>query len=79
MPLVERDQSERIVRRQFDLIGATTGIDVVGEWDMSWYSRFKKLQGPKEAPNYDLVVIDSLDGCNDSNPYEENRGSMRCP
>ena len=73
------DQSERIVRRQFDLIGVTTGVDVVGEWDMSWYSRFKKLQGPKEAPNYDLVVIDSLDGCNDSNPYEENRREYALP
>ncbi len=73
------DQSERIVRRQFDLIGVTAGVDVVGEWDMSWYSRFKKLQGPKEAPNYDLVVIDSLDGCNDSNPYEENRREYALP
>jgi len=67
------------VRRQFDLIGVTGGVDVVGEWDMSWYSRFKKLQGPKEKPNYDLVVIDSLDGCNDSNPYEENRREYALP
>ena len=73
------DQNERIVRRQFDLIGVTGGVDVVGEWDMSWYSRFKKLQGPKEKPNYDLVVIDSLDGCNDSNPYEENRREYALP
>lgn len=73
------DQSERIVRRQFDLIGVTGGVDVVGEWDMAWYSRFKKLQGPKGKPNYDLVVIDSLDGCNDSNPYEENRREYALP
>ena len=73
------DQSERIVRRQFELIGASSGVDVVGEWDMSWYNRFKKIQGPKEAPKYDLVVIDSLDGCNDSNPYEENRREYALP
>jgi len=73
------DQSERIVRRQFDLIGVGTGVDVVGEWDMSWYSRFRKIQGPKGKPNYDLVVIDSLDGCNDSNPYEENRREYALP
>lgn len=73
------DQSERIVRRQFDLIGVNAGVDVVGEWDMSWYSRFRKIQGPKDAPNYDLVVIDSLDGCNDSNPYEENRREYALP
>ena len=73
------DQNERIVRRQFDLIGVTGGVDVVGEWDMSWYSRFKKLQGPKDKPKYDLVVIDSLDGCNDSNPYEENRREYALP
>ena len=73
------DQSERIVRRQFELIGASSGVDVVGEWDMSWYNRFKKLQGPKDKPKYDLVVIDSLDGCNDSNPYEENRREYALP
>lgn len=73
------DQSERIVRRQFDLIGVGAGVDVVGEWDMSWYSRFRKIQGPKGKPNYDLVVIDSLDGCNDSNPYEENRREYALP
>ena len=73
------DQSERIVRRQFDLIGVGTGVDVVGEWDMSWYSRFRKIQGPKGKPNYDLVIIDSLDGCNDSNPYEENRREYALP
>ena len=28
---------------------------------------------------YDLVIIDSLDGCNDSNPYEENRREYALP
>jgi len=80
------DQSERIVRRQFKLIGVESGVDVVSEWDMSWYARFRKLQGGginefgHYAPgNYDLVVIDSLDGCNDSNPYEENRREYALP
>ncbi len=80
------DQSERIVRRQFKLIGVENGVDVVSEWDMSWYARFRKLQGggvdefDNYTPgNYDLVVIDSLDGCNDSNPYEENRREYALP
>ena len=47
------------------LIGCDKNVRVVTEWDMQWYSRFKKMQN-KYA--YDLVVIDSLDGCNDSNP-----------
>ena len=69
------DQNERILRRQFKMIDAGSGIKVMGEWDMSWYRRFCKYQ---KAGKYDLVVIDSLDGCNDSNPYEENRRSLRC-
>jgi hypothetical protein len=80
------DQSERIVRRQFKLIGVESGVDVVSEWDMSWYARFRKLQGGGvnefghyTPGNYDLVVIDSLDGCNDSNPYEENRREYALP
>jgi hypothetical protein len=80
------DQSERIVRRQFESIGVTSGVSVVGEWDMQWYRRFCKLQGGgvdengKYTPGkYDLIVIDSLDGCNDSNPYEENRREYALP
>ena len=38
--------------------------------------RFCKYQ---KANKYDLVVIDSLDGCNDSNPYEENRREFALP
>ena len=68
--LANGDQNERILRRQFEMIDAGKNIDVVGEWDMQWYRRFCKYQ---KKGKYDLVVIDSLDGCNDSNPYEENR------
>ena len=70
------DQSERITRRQLNLIGVESGVDVVGEWDMAWYRRFCSFQQAKE---YDLIVIDSLDGCNDSNPYEENRREYALP
>jgi len=80
------DQSERIVRRQFDAIGVNSGVDVVGEWDMQWFRRFCKIQGggvdDKDVytpGKYDLIVIDSLDGCNDSNPYEENRREYALP
>ena len=70
------DQNERILRRQMKLIGCDKNVRVVTEWDMQWYARFKKMQN-KYA--YDLVVIDSLDGCNDSNPYEENRREYALP
>lgn len=70
------DQNERITKRQFNLIGVERGVDVVGEWDMQWYKRFCRIQ---EEHKYDLVVIDSLDGCNDSNPYEENRREYALP
>ena len=70
------DQSERVLKRQFELIGVTTGVDVVAEWDMAWYRRFCRMQ---EEGKYDLIVIDSLDGCNDSNPYEENRREYALP
>ena len=70
------DQNERIVRRQFEGIGVDHGVDVIGEWDMAWYRRFCRMQ--KEG-QYDFVVIDSLDGCNDSNPYEENRREYARP
>ena len=80
------DQGSRIVRRQFEALGVETGVDVVGEWDMSWYSRFKRIQGggidesgAYTPGRYDLIVIDSLDGCNDSNPYEENRREFALP
>jgi len=75
------DQSERITRRQFNLIGVERGVDVVGEWDMAWYRKFCKLQGGGTGVKgrYDLIVIDSLDGCNDSNPYEENRREYALP
>tara|TARA_R100000234_G_scaffold52301_1_gene31400 strand:- start:2289 stop:3287 length:999 start_codon:yes stop_codon:yes gene_type:complete len=58
------------------LIGCDKNVKVVTEWDMQWYSRFKKIQKKNQ---YDLVVIDSLDGCNDSNPYEENRREYALP
>lgn len=73
------DQSERITRRQFNLIGVDRGVDVVGEWDMAWYRKFCRIQGPKGQGKYDLIIIDSLDGCNDSNPYEENRREYALP
>jgi len=70
------DQNERIVRRQFMQLGVEYGVDVIPEWDMNWYRRFCKLQ---KKYKYDLIVIDSLDGCNDSNPYEENRREYALP
>lgn len=70
------DQNERIVRRQFMQLGVECGVDVIPEWDMNWYRRFCKLQ---KKYKYDLIVIDSLDGCNDSNPYEENRREYALP
>ena len=70
------DQNERILRRQFSMIDAGSGIKIMPEWDMQWYRRFCKYQ---QAGKYDLVVIDSLDGCNDSNPYEENRREFALP
>jgi RecA-family ATPase len=70
------DQSARTTRRAFHLIGVDKGVDVVPEWDMQWYRRFCKMQN---ANKYDLVIIDSLDGCNDSNPYEENRREYAMP
>ena len=70
------DQNERIVRRQFMQIGVDRGVDVIGEWDMMWYRKFCKIQ---KKHKYDLVIIDSLDGCNDSNPYEENRREYALP
>ena len=70
------DQNERILRRQFAAIGVERGVDVIGEWDISWYRRFVKIQ---KKHKYDLIVIDSLDGCNDSNPYEENRREYAMP
>jgi hypothetical protein len=70
------DQNERIVRRQFMQLGVDKGVDVIGEWDMMWYRKFRRIQ---KKHKYDLVVIDSLDGCNDSNPYEENRREFALP
>jgi hypothetical protein len=57
-------------------IGVDRGVDVIGEWDMMWYRKFCKIQ---KKHKYDLVIIDSLDGCNDSNPYEENRREYALP
>ena len=68
------DQNERILRRQFMMIDAGDNIDVVGEWICSGIA----AEVPK-ANKYDLVVIDGLDGCNDSNPYEENRREFALP
>ena len=70
------DQNERILRRQFSMIDAGSGIKIMPEWDMQWYRRFCKYQ---QKSKFDLVVIDSLDGCNDSNPYEENRREFALP
>ncbi len=70
------DQNERIVRRQFMQLGVDRGVDVIGEWDMMWYRKFCRIQ---KKHKYDLIIIDSLDGCNDSNPYEENRREYALP
>ena len=70
------DQSERVLRNQFEEKGMQSNVDVMAEWDMQWYRQFCNLQNEKQ---YALVVIDSLDGCNDSNPYEENRREYARP
>jgi hypothetical protein len=70
------DQNPKTLKKQFKRMGVDFGVDIVGEWDMAWYRRFCKMQ---QANQYDLVVIDSLDGCNDSNPYEENRREYAKP
>ena len=70
------DQSERVLREQFHRIGVESGVDVMAEWDMQWYRKFCNIQ---KEHRYGLVVIDSLDGCNDSNPYEENRREYALP
>jgi hypothetical protein len=70
------DQNPKILKKQLERIGVEKGVDVVGEWDLAWYSRFCRMQKEKQ---YDIVVIDSLDGCNDSNPYEENRREYAKP
>jgi hypothetical protein len=70
------DQNERIVRRQFMQLGVNEGVEVIGEWDMTWYRKFRQIQNKHK---YDLVVIDSLDGCNDANPYEENKREFALP
>ena len=38
------DQSERVLRRQFHLIGVESGVDVMAEWDMQWYRKFCNIQ-----------------------------------
>jgi len=70
------DQSERVLRNQFEEKCMSTNVDVMAEWDMQWYRQFCKIQ---HKNHYALVVIDSLDGCNDSNPYEENRREYAHP
>jgi hypothetical protein len=70
------DQNPKILKKQLERIGVEKGVDVVGEWDLAWYSRFCRMQKERK---YDIVVIDSLDGCNDSNPYEENRREYAKP
>jgi len=43
---------------------------------MMWYRKFCRIQNKHK---YDLIIVDSLDGCNDSNPYEENRREFALP
>ena len=72
------DQNERVLRRQFEQVNIknTRNVHIIGEWDMQWYSRFEKLQ---KKNKYDLIIIDSLDGCNNSNPYNENAREYALP
>ena len=70
------DQNERILRRQLKQTNCDVNVEVIPEWDMTWYAKFKKIQ---KKNKYDLIVIDSLDGCNDANPYEENRREYALP
>ena len=74
--MVERRSEREDTAQTDETIGCDKNVKVVTEWDMQWYSRFKKMQ---KKYNYDLVIIDSLDGCNDSNPYEENRREYALP
>ena len=70
------DQNERILRRQLKTTNSEVNVEVIPEWDMMWYPKFKKIQ---KRYKYDLVIIDSLDGCNDANPFEENRREFALP
>jgi hypothetical protein len=70
------DQNPDLVKKQFTRINVGPGADIVDEWDLAWYRRFCRIQNTHQ---YDLVVVDSLDGCNDSNPYEENRREYAKP
>ena len=72
------DQNERVLRRQFEQVNISNkeNVKIVGEWDMQWYTRFKNMQNKNK---YDVIVIDSLDGCNNNNPYNENAREYALP
>ena len=73
------DQNEAIIKNQFDCMGINANdpnLSVKNSFDLGWYSWFKDIQNKYK---YDLVVIDSLDGCSISNKVEENRKEFSRP
>jgi len=73
------DQNEAIIKNQFELMGINPddpNLSIKNSFDLGWYSWFKDTQN---AEKYDLVVIDSLDGCSVSNPVDENRREFSKP
>ena len=80
------DQGTRIVHQQFEALGVQENVFIVDNFDMTRYRWFKKLQGGgvdedgNYTPgNFDLVIIDSLSGCNDTNPHDENKREFATP
>ena len=73
------DQNEAIMKNQFDIMGINVNdpcLKIKNSFDLGWYSWFKNIQNKYK---YDLVVIDSLDGCSVSNKFEENRKEFSRP
>ncbi len=56
--------------------GNDPNLSIKNSFDLGWYSWFKDIQNKYK---YDLVVIDSLDGCSISNKVEENRKEFSRP
>lgn len=70
------DQNIEVLIEQFEDHGIEKLIRVQRVWDINWYRPFCRMQ---QEGQYDLIVIDSLDGCNDANPHEENKREYALP
>ena len=73
------DQNEAIIKNQFECMGIDAddpNLSIKSSFDLGWYPWFQDIQNKYK---YDLVVIDSLDGCSVSNPVDENRREFSKP